>query len=333
MSVKEVNKRGEILLLDPDKVVLNEEKNGRLDPHDDDAINELVQSFKDFGQLQPVVGRRTVDKGIEIILGFRRTQAMRKLNEELLQTGNEPMLLKVGMAKMNDMEAFKANIVENRHRKQTTALDDAHNQNVLRAKHNMNNNEIAAFYQMTPSRVSQISRLLTLSEDIKRKVNAGQITMGDAFALTELSEDQQLEVVKEQEEENRKFYEEEQEGKAVIVPSEVHNDNVARTDAAAEEAPKKKPGRPKGTGKGIKDKVSAKTGKKKTLAGGKPDKGLQMSDMVDLLEGCMNSTEVEGVKDICAFFLSYCNYKAGTQDVQKALEAYCEENMAVPQAA
>ena len=306
-------KRGEVFLMDPDKVILNEEKNGRNDPHDDDAIDELVQSFREQGQLQPVVGRKLPDGHLEIVLGFRRTMAARRLNEQLKAEGKEPQWLKVMVRQMNNLEAFKANITENRHRKQVSALDDAHNQNVLRVTHSMNNTEIGAFYGMAPQRVSQLSRLLLLNEEIKHKVHKGLITIGDAFALSEVSEEEQLKLVAEAEEQQRKFVEEEAAGKAM---QDTHIDTT----------PEKVKKNGKGKGKGKKLDIK-KTIDAKKVKPPKADGAVGIGGFKEFLEACKHSSSNTILVDIANMMLDFMKGQQNPLEFQDTLEEYLANNM------
>lgn len=182
--------RGDLYFFDPKEIVVHETLNGRWDAHDENDVAKLVKSFEEpdtngqpTGQLQPVQVRRLADKRVQLVLGFRRWKASLKYNELHQDT---PMKLKAIVVEINDEEALRRNIIENRERKATTPMDDAITQNRLREQHGWNDTRIASFYDVTPPYVGQLRKLLTLTTDVQKLIHRKELAVDAALGLADL---------------------------------------------------------------------------------------------------------------------------------------------------
>jgi ParB-like chromosome segregation protein Spo0J len=92
---------------------------------------------------------------------------------------------------INDEEAFRRNIVENRERKETTPIDDAYNQRRLRDDFGWTDTKIAEFYGLTASYVGLLKKLLSLPTQTQKLVHVRQLSVKAAVALTELTPEEQ----------------------------------------------------------------------------------------------------------------------------------------------
>lgn len=191
--------RGDLYFFDPKEIVVHETLNGRWDAHDEGDVAKLVKSFEEpdtngvpTGQLQPVQVRRLPDKRVQLVLGFRRYKAAAKYNE--LHPDN-PMKLKAIVVEINDEEALRRNIIENRERKQTTPMDDAITQNRLREQYGWNDSRIASFYDVTPPYVGQLRKLLTLATDVQKLIHSRQLAVDAALGLADLPADIQAAIL------------------------------------------------------------------------------------------------------------------------------------------
>lgn len=191
--------RGDLYFFDPKEIVVQETLNGRWDAHDESDVAKLVKSFEEpdtngapTGQLQPVQVRRLADKRVQLVLGFRRYKASVKYNE--LHPDN-PMKLKAIVVEINDEEALRRNIIENRERKQTTPMDDAITQNRLREQYGWNDSRIATFYDVTPPYVGQLRKLLTLATDVQKLIHSRQLAVDAALGLADLPADIQAAIL------------------------------------------------------------------------------------------------------------------------------------------
>jgi ParB-like chromosome segregation protein Spo0J len=72
--------RQDEFLIDPKEILVDDALNGRWQPHDQEAVEQMVKSFEDEGQLQAVQVRRVHDNKVQLVLGYRRYNAARLYN-------------------------------------------------------------------------------------------------------------------------------------------------------------------------------------------------------------------------------------------------------------
>jgi ParB/RepB/Spo0J family partition protein len=186
--------RRDIFHVPPSEIMMDVVANGRAYPHDDEGIMKLVKSFKEDGQIQPVLVRKVEGHKLQLVLGYRRYAASIKYNETYPE---EPMKLKCLVTTMSPEEAFRRNIVENRERKETTPVDDAMNMGRLREDHGWTDTKIAEFYEVTPAYVCQLKKLLGLREHIRKLVHTKKLSLQSAFQMADLNEKEQDEILTE----------------------------------------------------------------------------------------------------------------------------------------
>ena len=184
--------RGDVFFIDPQEIIVDEKLNGRWEPHDEAAIKSLAKSFEEEGQLQPVQVRRVADNRVQLVMGYRRHAAVVEFNR---LHPDKPMKLKAIVVTINNEEAFRRNIVENRERQETTPIDDAFNQRRLRDDYGWTDTKIAEFYGLTPPYVGILKKLLTLPTATQKLVHSRQLSVKAAAALTELTPEQQQQAI------------------------------------------------------------------------------------------------------------------------------------------
>jgi len=180
--------RGDVFFIDPQEIIVDEELNGRWTPHDGEAVEDMAKSFEAEGQLQPVQVRKVADNRVQLVLGYRRHRAALLYNQ---RHPDSPMKLKCVVVTVNDEEAFRRNIVENKQRAETTPIDDAFNHRRLREEFGWTDARIAGFYGMTPSYVGLLKKLLLLPTDAQLHVHKRQLSVQAAAALADLPAEEQ----------------------------------------------------------------------------------------------------------------------------------------------
>ena len=154
--------RGDVFFIAPQEIIVDEKLNGRWTPHDAEAVEDMAKSFEAEGQLQPVQVRKVADNRVQLVLGT-----------------------------VNDEEAFRRNIVENKQRAETTPIDDAFNQRRLREEFGWTDARIAEFYGMTPSYVGLLKKLLILPTAAQLHVHERELSVQAAAALADLPAQEQ----------------------------------------------------------------------------------------------------------------------------------------------
>lgn len=200
--------RQDMFLIDPDNVIVDLKKRRRIILPTEKDVQSLAKSILDEGQLQPSKARRLPNKTVELLFGFTRWQAVKWINDNGVSLDNEKKLvvsgeprseesrlkLKVTLTECNDEEAFRQNIVENRVRKSTTAVDDAHNHRSLREELGYTDAQIADLYECSVAWVGQVRKLLSLPAEVQKKIGTEMSTTA-ALQLCDLSPAEQQQVL------------------------------------------------------------------------------------------------------------------------------------------
>jgi ParB family chromosome partitioning protein len=150
---------------------------------DDEALEELTHSVREFGLLQPIVVReRTTDGGpaaYELIMGERRLRAARGAGLEVV-----PAIVR----DTTDDALLRDALLENIHRVQLNPLEEAAAYQQLLEEFGATHEELASRIGRSRSQVTNTIRLLKLPVKVQTRVAAGVISAGHARALLGLSE-------------------------------------------------------------------------------------------------------------------------------------------------
>lgn len=138
-----------------------------------EEIEELANSIKRHGLLQPILVRKTGD-GYEIIAGERRWQACRSL-------GMETIPVRFWLA--DDTEAFEAALVENIQRSDLNPIEEAYGYKRLMERKGMTQSEVAQTVSKGRSTIANALRLLDLPEEAQQLLFEEKIAAGHARAI------------------------------------------------------------------------------------------------------------------------------------------------------
>lgn len=138
-----------------------------------EEIEELANSIKRHGLLQPILVRKTGD-GYGIIAGERRWQACRSL-------GMETIPVRFWLA--DDTEAFEAALVENIQRSDLNPIEEAYGYKRLMERKGMTQSEVAQTVSKGRSTIANALRLLDLPEEAQQLLFEEKITAGHARAI------------------------------------------------------------------------------------------------------------------------------------------------------
>lgn len=150
---------------------------------DDEALDELSHSIREFGVLQPVVVR--VDEtagGYELVMGERRLRAAAAAGLETI-----PAIVRT----TDDDAMLRDALLENIHRVQLNPLEEAAAYQQLLEEFGSTHDELAARLGRSRPQVSNTIRLLNLPLPVQRRVAAGVLSAGHARALLSLPEREQ----------------------------------------------------------------------------------------------------------------------------------------------
>lgn len=154
---------------------------------DPDALQELAESIKSQGLVQPVIVRR-LDSGLyELIAGERRWRAA-----QIAGLHDIPAIVRV----IPDQAAAAMSLIENIQREDLNALEESIAMNRLIQEFGLTHQETATAVGRSRTAVSNLLRLLELEDEVKKLLETKQIDMGHARALLALEGQTQRETAK-----------------------------------------------------------------------------------------------------------------------------------------
>jgi len=141
---------------------------------DTDKLQELMESIKEHGVVQPVVVRPVKGEKYELIAGERRWRACKGLEKKFI-----PALVK----SYNDFEASAIALIENIQRENLNALEEAQAYDKLMDEYGLTQEDISKKLGKSRPFIANMVRLLNLPEEIKDMVIDGSLTAGHARCL------------------------------------------------------------------------------------------------------------------------------------------------------
>ena len=158
-----------------------------------ESIQELAESIKSYGIIQPLIVRETTPQQYEIVAGERRYRAATQAGITTL-----PVIIKT----IDDQTADAIAIIENIQRENLNPMDEAEAYARLIDQYQMTHEDIASSLNKSRPAISNTLRLNKLHPEVKSCVREGQIEMGHARAILAAEYDKQpdlaLKVVKQQ---------------------------------------------------------------------------------------------------------------------------------------
>lgn len=152
---------------------------------DDEALQELSQSIKEHGVIQPIIVRKVGDK-YEIIAGERRFRASQLAGKETI-----PALIR----DIDDKEAAKIALLENLQRSNLTPIEEAKTYQTILKLDNITQEELAQNLGKSQSTIANKLRLLTLDEEVQTALLNSQISERHARSLIGLDHSRQKELL------------------------------------------------------------------------------------------------------------------------------------------
>ena len=149
---------------------------------DFDELENLAQSIRENGILQPITVRRTDDKKFELIAGERRLRAARLVG-----------LVKIPaiVIDMEQKDSALFAIIENLQRQSLGFFEEAEAIEKLINEFNMSREDVCRRLSIAPSTLSNKLRILKLPEEMRFKLSKAGLTERHARALLALEDDNQ----------------------------------------------------------------------------------------------------------------------------------------------
>lgn len=174
---------GQILLIDTDKILPN--KNQPRTEFSEKSLETLAESIKQRGIIQPLTVRKRGEI-YELIAGERRLRASKLANIKSV-----PCII----MDADDKNSAVYALIENIQREELNFIEEAKGIQKLSIYYGMRQDEIAVALGKTQSAVSNLVRILKLSEDTQRRLIENNLTQRHGRALLKLSAKQQREAL------------------------------------------------------------------------------------------------------------------------------------------
>ncbi len=163
------------------EISLNDIMPNRFQPReifDNDALDELSQSIKEHGVIQPIIVRKVGDK-YEIVAGERRYRASLLAGKQTI-----PAIVK----DIDDKETAKIALLENLQRKDLTPIEEARTYQTILKLDNLTQDELAISLGKSQSTIANKLRLLNLADEVQTALLNQKISERHARSLLNLED-------------------------------------------------------------------------------------------------------------------------------------------------
>ncbi|KZZ34185.1 ParB/RepB/Spo0J family partition protein, partial [Oleiphilus sp. HI0117] len=155
-------------------------KRGKYQPRrdmDPDALEELAESIRQQGIMQPIVVRSRGEDSYEIIAGERRWRAA-----QIAQLDKVPAIIR----DVEDDAAVAMALIENIQRENLNAMEEATALQRLQDEFELTQSEVAEAVGKSRSTVTNLLRLINLTDEVKLMLEHGDLEMGHGRAMLSL---------------------------------------------------------------------------------------------------------------------------------------------------
>lgn len=147
---------------------------------DEAALEELAESIKQHGVLQPLLVRPIPSGGYQLVAGERRWRACR-----MAGLNKVPVVIK----ELTDTETMEIAIIENLQREDLNPIEEAEGLQALIDKCGYTQEEVAASVGKSRPAIANSLRLLRLPQEVRDMTKNGEISAGHARALLAFDND------------------------------------------------------------------------------------------------------------------------------------------------
>ncbi len=149
---------------------------------DPESLQELAESIRAQGVMQPIVVRPIADRKYEIIAGERRWRAA-----QIAGLDQVPAVIR----DVSDESAIAMALIENIQREDLNPIEEAVALQRLQQEFELTQQEVADAVGKSRSTIANLLRLMSLQEDVRLLLERGDMEMGHARALLALTGMQQ----------------------------------------------------------------------------------------------------------------------------------------------
>lgn len=175
-DLDEPGKEGEVSL-GSETIPIDAIKASKANPRrdfDESELDELAQSIRERGLIQPLLVRPVKNDGYEIVAGERRWRAAQRANLH-----DVPVVIRA----VTDKEALELAIIENVQRSDLNPIEEAQGYKKLIDKFDHRQEDLAGIVGKSRSHLANLMRLLKLPKGVQEMVSDGRLSSGHARAL------------------------------------------------------------------------------------------------------------------------------------------------------
>lgn len=143
---------------------------------DEDALNELSESIKNYGVFQPIIIKKSI-KGYDIIAGERRVKASRLAGMKTI-----PAIVR----DFSDEQMMQIALLENLQRENLTAIEEATAYRDIINALQITQEELARKLGKSRSHITNMIGLLRLPDNVQDMILKNELSMGHARVLSKL---------------------------------------------------------------------------------------------------------------------------------------------------
>ena len=181
--IKDISNNNSIKEIKLEKIVPNPYQPRKV--FNEASLKELANSINQQGLMQPILVVEDDEEYI-LIAGERRLRAHKLLNKETIKA----IVIDFDLSKLREYA-----IVENLQREDLNIVDLANSLYELIEEHSYTHEEVAKIVSKSRSYITNILRILKLSDYVKEKLKEEKITLGHAKNLVTLDEENQKKIV------------------------------------------------------------------------------------------------------------------------------------------
>lgn len=166
--------------IDPQKIVTSHYQPRQL--FENTALEELVNSIKEFGILEPLIVSPMSGSTYKLVAGERRLRAAK-----ILGLKSVPVIVRT----VSEQQRLEISLIENLQRRDLTPLEEANAYKKLIEEFSLTQEELARKVSKSRSKIANSLRLLNLPAEVQALLGSGRLTEGHAKVILELATPQE----------------------------------------------------------------------------------------------------------------------------------------------
>ena len=177
-SLNEENIEGDVLYVNIEKIKTNQNQPRKV--FGQEKLDELAQSIKRYGIVQPLVVTRNKDN-YDLIAGERRLRAARSIG-----LSEVPVVIK----EYDEQSKSEISLIENIQREDLNRLEQAQAYKELLDKYNLTQEQLAKNLGKSRSSITNTLRLLNLTDKVKEYIKNDELTEGHCKVLASIQNEE-----------------------------------------------------------------------------------------------------------------------------------------------